>query len=70
MLATKGVEELLHKEPLLWLIDGADELLEALDQLRAVGFRDGFEEVRQRASRINTWDDRAAAMIDGLDSVF
>lgn len=66
MLATRGVEELLHKEPLLRLVDTADEMVAELERLRGAAFRDGYEEVRWRASRSETWESRAAAMVAAL----
>ncbi len=62
ILATRGVEELLHKEPLLRLVDSADELVAALDLLRSREFDDGLQELRWTASRSETWDARARQM--------
>ncbi len=62
MLATRGFEELLHKEPLLRLADTPSEMVLALEDLRAKGFRDGYEEARWRASQSETWEARAATM--------
>ena len=66
MLATRGFEELLGKEPLLRLVDSAEEMLTELRRLRQAGFRDGYEESRWHVSRGETWDARAAAMRQGL----
>jgi hypothetical protein len=66
MLATEGVKELQSKEPLVRLAAGADSMLRALDELRARGFVDGFEEARWRASLSATWDERARSMIEAL----
>lgn len=62
MLATRGFEELLHKEPLLKLVDSASELVHELEILRSRNFRDGFEELRWRASQTETWEARASVM--------
>jgi hypothetical protein len=66
MIATRGFEELLHKEPLLRLIDSADEMTSALDELRACNFRDGHEQLRCQTSQNETWEMRAAAMMSAL----
>jgi glycosyltransferase involved in cell wall biosynthesis len=62
MVATRGFEELLHKEPLLRLVDSADEAADALEHLRSVGFDDGHTVARWMASRQATWQVRAQAM--------
>ena len=66
ILATRGFEELLHKEPLLKLFETAEQVTVELEELRDAGFRDGNEELRWRASHDQTWDCRAAAMILAL----
>lgn len=66
ILATRGVEELLHQEPLLQLIDTAQEGAEALSRLQAIGFRDGQEERRWKASLEGTWDVRAQTLVKAL----
>jgi glycosyltransferase involved in cell wall biosynthesis len=66
IVATRGVEELLHKEPLLRLADTADELASTLEKLRGAQFRDGQEEERCKASQTETWERRASAMINAL----
>src|SRR5215469_912976 len=63
ILATRGVEELLHKEPLLCLIDSANEMVRALEELAASGFRDGREALRWETSHQETWEARAATML-------
>ncbi len=68
MLATRGFEELLRKEPLLTLVNGADEAVAALEALRACGFDDGRSEERWRASLGATWEARAATMQEALVS--
>ena len=67
MISTRGFEELLHKEPLLRLIDSADEMTSALEELRARDFRDGHERLRCQTSQNETWEIRAAMMRSALD---
>lgn len=62
MIATRGVAELLDKEPLLRLVDTAGQMVEALDELRSKGFQDGQEALRWKASRTGTWEARAQLM--------
>lgn len=66
MIATRGFEELLHKEPLLRLIDAAAQMTRALDDLRAADFSDGYELLRWRASLQGTWEVRAETMLRSL----
>src|SRR5215831_4933361 len=68
MIATRGFEELLRKEPFLRLVDSADEMMQALEDLRASDFRDGREDLRRLASQTETWDVRAAAMKSALEA--
>jgi len=67
MIATRGFEELLHKEPLLRLIDSSSEMIRALDVLRSNGFRDGHEQLRLETSQRETWEARAATMMAAID---
>jgi glycosyltransferase involved in cell wall biosynthesis len=67
MLATRGFEELLHKEPLLRLGDTAAEFVTHLEQLRGNKFQDGEEGVRWAVSRSETWAHRALAVMSALD---
>jgi glycosyltransferase involved in cell wall biosynthesis len=69
IIATRGSEELLHKEPLLTLVDTAAELTLELEKLRAAEFRDGNEHLRWRASQAETWERRAAMMVGALGRV-
>lgn len=62
ILATRGFEELLRKEPLLRLVDSAEEAAGWLASLRARGFDDGLRELRWHASRQATWQERARLM--------
>lgn len=66
ILATRGFAELLRKEPLLRLVDSADEMTRALEELRATNFCDGRETLRWAASQTETWEDRASIMRDAL----
>jgi hypothetical protein len=63
MLATRGFHELLSKEPLLQLVDSGEEAASAIASLRGRNFRDGFEEMRWRASREGTWQVRARDLL-------
>jgi glycosyltransferase involved in cell wall biosynthesis len=67
MIATRGFEELLHKEPLLRLVDSSEQTAAALEELRANKFTDGHEELRRQTSQNETWEARAAAMMKALD---
>ena len=66
IVATRGFEELLHKEPLLHLFDTAAEGEAVLRALKSRGFQDGQNEARWQASREGTWDRRAEAMVAEL----
>ena len=62
IVATRGFEELLHKEPLVRLVGSAEEAAMWLRGLRARGFDDGLRELRWRASLGATWQQRARLM--------
>ena len=62
ILATRGFEELLRKEPLLHLVDSAAEAAEALHRLHARNFDDGLRVARWEAGQSATWQQRARAM--------
>ena len=66
MIATRGFEELLRKEPLLTLVDTADELVQKLEDLARVQFDDGLTAARWAASRQGTWHNRALGVIEAL----
>jgi glycosyltransferase involved in cell wall biosynthesis len=66
MIATRNVHELLAKEPYLRLVDNVEEMAGELNQLRQLGFRDGLETDRIKASRSETWDARAQLMLRSL----
>lgn len=58
MVATRGFEELLRKEPLLRLVDTAEEAARVLYELKSVGFNDGYAAARWQASKEATWQVR------------
>ncbi len=66
MVATRGFAELLEKEPLLKLIDTAEELATALTCLHEKEFEDGLEDARWRASREGVWEERARRMSEDM----
>jgi hypothetical protein len=66
MIATRGFEELLHKEPLLRLVDTASEARAILLKLQSTGFDDGHIADRWLASREGTWQVRARTMRSAL----
>ena len=66
ILSSRGFHELLSKEPLLKLVDSGEEIASALDHLRSAGFRDGWEELRWRASQQGTWLARARALFTAV----
>jgi glycosyltransferase involved in cell wall biosynthesis len=66
IIATRGVEELHHKEPLLHLIDTASELASAMNRL-LTDPQDGLERSRWSVSQDQTWQNRASTMISALD---
>jgi hypothetical protein len=63
ILATRGHDELLTKEPLLKLVNTAPEIAQELGRLRDLGFSDGYEELRWQVSRNETWHSRARAIL-------
>lgn len=67
ILATRGFAELLKKEPLLRLVDTAEEMTVALEELRAKDFRDGQEALRWNTSQTETWEERASMMRNALN---
>jgi glycosyltransferase involved in cell wall biosynthesis len=69
MIGTRGFEELLHKEPLIKLVDDALELAHHLQHLRANSMRDQLEELRWRASQNETWECRAFRMSELVDAL-
>ena len=67
IIATRGFAELLKKEPLLRLVDTAEEMTVALEELRAKDFRDGQETLRWNTSQTETWEERASMMRNALN---
>lgn len=65
IVSTTAVEELLHKEPLLYLVNTAEEMAEKLEQLKLQP-RDGYEQERLIASQTETWERRAETMAASL----
>ncbi len=66
MIATRGFAELLEKEPLLILVDTAEELAAAIEALQTLDFNDGLIEQRWLASKNGTWETRARTLRDDL----
>ncbi len=66
MIATRGFEELQHKQPLVRLIGCAEEGIEVLRGLRRLDFNDGQIDQRWRASKEGTWEVRAATVQSAL----
>ena len=66
IIATRGFEELLRKEPLLHLVDSAENAAEALRRLRSRNFEDGLTNVRWQAGQTATWGHRARSMQQAL----
>ena len=67
MIATRGFEELTHKEPLLKLVATAAEMVHHLRQLQSQNFNDGHQVLRWNASRNATWRVRADTVREALD---
>lgn len=65
IISTRGVEELLHKEPLLSLVDTAADMARNLEIVKANG-GDGYENSRLVASQSETWERRAETMVSLL----
>jgi glycosyltransferase involved in cell wall biosynthesis len=63
IFSTRGFEELLHKQPLLTLVDSPEELVGHLEDLRTKNFTDALEELRWKASHQSTWQVRAATLM-------
>ena len=66
ILATRGFEELLHKQPLLTLVDSAAEAAAAIRVLEQNGFDDGLATQRWLASQGSTWEERASTLLGAL----
>ncbi len=59
MIATRGLEELTRKPPLLTLVDTVEQAVAAVNHLRTVNFDDGLCTARWQASQQGTWQFRA-----------
>jgi glycosyltransferase involved in cell wall biosynthesis len=66
IVATRGFEELLHKQPLLRLVDTGTQIAAEFKRLREMQFDDGLGEARWKASVEGTWDNRAATLMRAL----
>ena len=66
IVSNRGFEELLHKQPLLRLVDTADQAAAAMAELQATNFNDGFAPQRWLASQQATWEERASTMLRAL----
>ncbi len=66
ILATKGFEELLRKQPLLTLVDTAEEAADAIRTLESNGFNDGLAPQRWLASRQGTWEERVSTLLNAV----
>lgn len=68
IFGTRGFAELMEREPLVQLFDTAEELAAEVEQLRERGMTDGIELRRWTASQSETWEVRAATIVDALTS--
>lgn len=66
MVATDGLEELVRKEPLLYLARNAEQMIQSLRVLASQNYDDGLTETRWVASHEATWQARAATMLQAL----
>ncbi len=66
MVATDGLEELVRKQPLLYLTPNAQKMIQVLRELDQQNFDDGLTEARWLASHQATWQTRAAVMMQAL----
>ena len=66
IVATRNHAELLGKEPLLHLTSNAQEMIDYLNHLQSMDFRDPYEELRWRVSLHETWEARATLMLTEL----
>ncbi|MBL8824159.1 MAG: glycosyltransferase [Planctomycetia bacterium] len=67
MFATDGFAELLTKEPLVRVIQNADDFVHRVLQLQKQQFQDGLEADRWKASQHETWEMRASQMRQALE---
>lgn len=68
ILATEGFAELLERQPLVSICRSAKEMALALETLSKNAFRDGHESARWQLAKSSTWNQRAARMLEVLDS--
>lgn len=68
MYATHGFAELLTKEPLVHLVQSAEDFANQVNKLAAQSMSDGVETARWQASQHETWEARAQAMQTELTS--
>jgi len=68
ILATRAFEELVHKEPLLKLVDTSEQMTNEIEILRDSGFCDGFEALRWETSQDQTWEVRVLTMSKAISS--
>ena len=66
MVATDGLEELVRKEPLLYLARNAQQMVRHLRELESKNFDDGLTETRWLASQQATWQARASTIVEAL----
>ena len=66
MVATRGLEELTRKPPLLTLVDTPEEAIAALNHLHTQNFEDGLTPQRWQASHQGTWQFRAQTIREAL----
>jgi glycosyltransferase involved in cell wall biosynthesis len=66
MVATPNVAELQTKDPLVSLVSDAAGLAAKLREWQTVRFHDGLECTRWKASRCETWEQRAQTLLDAL----
>jgi glycosyltransferase involved in cell wall biosynthesis len=66
IFGTRGFAELMEREPLVQLFDTPGELVAGLEHLRERGMSDGFELRRWTVSQAETWEVRAASIVDAL----
>ncbi len=69
ILATRAFDELLSKEPLLRLVDDAQDMIGRLEDLRETGFEDGYERLRWQESLNETWEARARVVKERISAL-
>ncbi len=66
MYTTDGFAELLTKQPLVHLVKDPNDFIGQVQDVAKNGFCDGHETARWQASKNETWEVRAAGMIEAL----